>query len=242
MVQEDRATAIENGLTLEIVRGRYAAGSRLPSIRELAQLHDVTPATIQRVVARLETRGLITARQGSGLRVNDPSASGDVSLIPFWLEAMLDWPERAVAVLRDFLELRRMIAARMLVRHREAILARAAELTAAAAQVDAASAQGLESVREADLRFARELLLTTGNIAALGVLNTMGRVLERLPVVAEAMYAEPERNVRSMLEVLQALVDGEASAEARIEASIAAVDEQTLTRLEALLHGRRRTR
>lgn len=233
MFAETTPIAIERTLTLDILRGRYAAGSRLPTVRELAELHGVTPATIQRVVARLETRGLVSARQGSGLRVNDPATAGDIGLLPLWLEATLHFPPRAAEILGDFLEIRRLVAARLLVRHREALVAAAPALAVSARRLLAA--EDLAAVRDADLAFARELLGVTGNVAATSVFNTLARVLTELPVVAEAMYAEPERNATAMAEVLRAVVEGGSDAAARVEAAIATVDALTLVRFAAAL-------
>ena len=238
-MQPDKSpSAIEHALTQDILRGRYAVGSRLPTVRELAETHGVNPATIQRVVSRLETRGLVTARQGSGLRVNDPAESGDISLIPFWLEATLDQPAQAVSILADFLEVRRVIAVRLMVRHREALLAQTAQLQGAAARMVAASHEGVSALRDADMAFARAMLQATGNVVALSVLNTMARVLEELPVVAQAMYAEPAASTASMARVLQALRDGGEGAAATIEQALADVDALTLARFEALLRAR----
>lgn len=239
---ETAPTAIERELTLDILRGRYAVGSRLPTVRELAEAHGVNPATIQRVVARLETRGLVTARQGSGLRVNDPAEVGDLSLAPYWLEATIDQPERAVRILGDFLEVRRVVATRLMVRHRDAIVSQGPALALAAAAMQRAPRSDLDALREADLAFARALLRATGNVVALGVLSTMSRVLEELPVVAEAMYAEPERNAASMAAVVQALVAAPGDLAARIEGALVEIDERTLARFARLLKRRKATR
>jgi DNA-binding FadR family transcriptional regulator len=233
-------SAIEHRLTQDILRGLYPVGARLPTVRELAETHGVNPATIQRAVSRLETRGLVTARQGSGLRVNDPTEVGDLSLMPFWIEASLDQPDEASALLADLLEVRRVIAARLMVRHRERILAQASTLKAAAQTLLEVAEGGLEALRDADLAFSRALLKATGNQVALSVLNTMARVLEEVPEVAQAMYAQPETNNASMLAVLQLLVENERGAAKAIEERIEDVDAHTLSRFEALLVERAR--
>lgn len=230
--------AIEHALTQDILRGCYAVGSRLPTVRELAEVHGVNPATIQRVVSRLETRGLVTARQGSGLRVNDPAESGDISLVPFWLEATLDRPAQATSILADFLEMRRVLATRLMVRHRDALLTHGEPLRQAAERVLAASHNGVDALRDADMAFARVMLRATGNVVALSVLNTMARVLEELPVVAEAMYGEPAASTDAMARVLTALLAADPEAGAIIEQALGEVDAHTLARFEALLRAR----
>lgn len=53
-------------LRLRIVTGRYPAGGKLPSVRELALEAAVNPNTMQRALAELETDGLVFAQRTSG--------------------------------------------------------------------------------------------------------------------------------------------------------------------------------
>lgn len=235
MTTETTVSDIERTLLLDILRGRWPAGTRLPTVRELAASHAVNPATIQRVVARLETRGLVSARQGSGLRVNDPLSAGDAGLVPYWLVARRDDPKAAAKILADFLELRRIVAVRLLVRHRDEILARLPELGREAEALAAVDPGDLDALREADLAFARALLRATGNVPALAVFNTLASVLTELPEVARAMYARPKENVRAMADVLDALVRGGARLERTIDELVAEVDARTVARFARLL-------
>ncbi len=227
--------AIERALSLDILRGRYAPGSRLPTVRELAAAHDVNPATIQRVVARLETRGLVVARQGSGLRVEDPRVVGDVGLLPLWLVALEGRPAEAARVLDEFLELRRALAARLLVRHREALLSRAGELGDAAARFVAASGEGPRALAAADLAFTRALIELTDSTVARAVFNTLARVLDESPILAQAMYARPADNAHATREVLEALRRGGKGLAAAVERALQALDARTVTRVERAL-------
>lgn len=235
-MQPDVTTeAIERALSLDILRGRYAPGSRLPTVRELAATHAVNPATIQRVVARLETRGLVVARQGSGLRVEDPRLVGDVGLLPLWLVALGDRPAEAARVLDEFLELRRALAARLLVRHRDALLARAAELAEAASGLLGASDGGPRALAAADLAFTRGLLELTDSTVARAVFNTLARVLDESPTLAAAMYARPADNAHATREVLEALRRGGKGLAAAVERALHALDARTVTRFERAL-------
>jgi DNA-binding FadR family transcriptional regulator len=231
------AARIERSLTTAVLRGEYGTGARLPTVRELARSYDVNPATVQRALMGLERSGLVTARQGSGIVVNDPELAGDVSLMPAWLEALADQPERAAAMLEDFLEVRRILASRLIVRHRARLMQRVEVLAEAAARVAAAVDQGLDALRDADLAFARALLRETGNTVAIAVFNTAARLLEEVPAVAQAMYETPADNARSMGRVLEVLLsehDDRALA-AEVESAIAEVDQRTVSRFEALL-------
>lgn len=227
---ETSVADIERSLTLDILRGRFAKGSRLPTVRDLAAQNGVNPSTIQRVVARLEARGIVEARQGSGLHVNDPADAGDVGLVPYWLVALEDEPERATRVLEDFLELRRSLAVRLIVRHRDDILARSSELSVAASALAAADPADPRALVAADLGFARALLRITGNIVALSVFNTLAKVLDESPRLVAAMYATPENNARAMGKVLAALATGGPKAEATVDAVLRKIDATTVSR------------
>jgi DNA-binding FadR family transcriptional regulator len=229
------AARIQHELTVAVLRGAYPAGSRLPTVRALAREFHVNPATIQRAVARLETTGLVSARQGSGITVHDPHEVGDVALVPAWLDALATQPDRAVAVLDDFLEVRRVLAARLLVRHRGAVLDALPRLVETGARL--LTATTLADRVTADLGFARALLRITGNTVAISILNTAARVLERNPMVAEAMYAEPALNAASITKMLVVLASElpAHAIEANVEATIAEVDRATVERYGALL-------
>lgn len=56
---------------LDIVTGRYAPGSRLPSVRELAAQAAVNPNTMQKALSELERSGLIYAQRTSGRFVTE---------------------------------------------------------------------------------------------------------------------------------------------------------------------------
>lgn len=61
-------------ITQRIVSGEYAAGTRLPSVRELAAFAAVNPNTMQRALAELERQGLVRSERTSGRFVTDDAA------------------------------------------------------------------------------------------------------------------------------------------------------------------------
>lgn len=60
----------------QIISGRYKAGNRLPSVRELAAEASVNPNTMQKAFAELERNGLIVTQRTSGRTVTE-----DIELI-----------------------------------------------------------------------------------------------------------------------------------------------------------------
>ena len=55
----------------DIVRGRLAAGGRIPAVRELAMLANVNPNTMQRALTELEREGIVVCCGTLGRFVTD---------------------------------------------------------------------------------------------------------------------------------------------------------------------------
>lgn len=62
---------------LRIVSGYYPAGSRLPSVRELAAEASVNPNTMQKALTELERDGLVVTMRTSGRIVTEEAAKID---------------------------------------------------------------------------------------------------------------------------------------------------------------------
>jgi len=58
-------------MSLFIINGSYPAGSRLPSVRDLAAQAKVNPNTMQRALAELEIMGLVYTERTSGRFVTE---------------------------------------------------------------------------------------------------------------------------------------------------------------------------
>jgi DNA-binding GntR family transcriptional regulator len=127
-------------------------------------------------------------------------------------------------------------------RHRAALMARAPALQEGARRLLAAQAGGVAALRDADLAFAREVIVATGNLVALSVLNTTARVVVAIPEVAAAMYADPAENAASMFAVIDALASGRSDLADVISLALSDVDARTVTRFEALLENRKSAR
>ena len=61
-------------ITLAITSGELPAGSRLPSVRDLAAEAGVNPNTMQRALAELERSGLLYSQRTAGRFVTDQAA------------------------------------------------------------------------------------------------------------------------------------------------------------------------
>ena len=59
-------TQLVEEIELRIISGRYEAGEKLASVRDLAAEAAVNPNTMQRALAELEQRGLVYSQRTSG--------------------------------------------------------------------------------------------------------------------------------------------------------------------------------
>jgi GntR family transcriptional repressor for pyruvate dehydrogenase complex len=64
-----RAEGIAETLRAQILSGKYAAGERLPSERELAQRTGANRSSVREALKKLEQLGMISIRRGGGARV-----------------------------------------------------------------------------------------------------------------------------------------------------------------------------
>src|SRR5262245_13136860 len=106
----NRIDDIADELSRRILRGELAPGARLPPVRTLAEREGVNVSTVQRVLVRLEERGLVRPIDRSGVEVCDPSRHGGAALWPLVLRDAQRDPKRALRLLEDVLETRRVLA------------------------------------------------------------------------------------------------------------------------------------
>ncbi len=62
-------------ITRKIIAGQYAAGQRLPPVRELSAAFGVNPNTLQRAFAELERQGLLYTERTAGRFVTQNTAT-----------------------------------------------------------------------------------------------------------------------------------------------------------------------
>ena len=195
----------------------------------------VTAPTIQRVVARLEGRGLVQALHGSGVIVRDPRRHAGLDVLPLWFEAHASEPAAGAKMLGDVLAIRRGMAAQLIPLHREAILAAAPMLAGHLAAQKAASS--LWPRAEADLAATRAVLEVCGNAAAVAIFNTVEQLVRTVPHVAEALYGDASALDANWADVMAAVAldDDPQESGRRLEAALAATDAAAVARFEERL-------
>ena len=142
-------------LGTQIERGRLGPGDRLPTEAQLCVAHGVSRSVVREAVHRLKSRGLVAARQGSGVFVAPPASHQALAFDPRVLESV----DAVVHVVEVRRELEGGMAALAAERANKA---QVAGLRRALAAIDAAAAAGQDGVAE-DLAFHRAIGEATGN-------------------------------------------------------------------------------
>ncbi len=231
-MSENRTDVVFRSLREQLLRGRWATGQRLPSERALAAEYDVNRVTVRAAVGRLSELGLVTVRRGDGIRAAGPEESAGLDLITHLLEASAG-DEVPLDVVRDLLEIRRMVAA-------EAVAlacARAgdehlAELGRIIAE-QAGRVGDPEAFRAGDVAFGRAVLAAAGNGALQLLLNTIERFYSARPEIGDALLADPAVTLASYGATV-ALIAARDPEQARrtIRTALEPIDTAALRRLE----------
>ena len=216
----------------ELLAGRWEAGQRLPSERALAEEHGVNRVSVRGAVGRLVALGLVTVKRGDGIRATGVSEAGSIDLIGHLLEASQQ-REVPLDVVRDLLEVRRMVAA-------EAVALACARAT----DEDLASLKHLaaqqatrmddpEALAAGDVAFARAVLAAGQNMALQLLLNTIERFYAARPEVGRALLAAPAVTLASYYATLSLIENRDPErARATVREALEQVDAAALQRLE----------
>lgn len=223
--------AVSDRLRNEILAGRIAPGSRLPSERELSLALGVNRLTLRAALARLEAMGLVSTRHGSGTEVVPWRERAGLEALTMVMGSLekddAAWPE----LLASLLEVRRVLVS-------EAV-ALAAErrteedittLKALGAQQAKHVGDALEFAR-GDLAIQRVIVRAAKNVGFELILNTFTRFPEEQPELLAKLYDRQEASL-PFYELLVELVragDGE-QARQTLRAMFNAVDEEWLER------------
>jgi GntR family transcriptional regulator, transcriptional repressor for pyruvate dehydrogenase complex len=102
--------SIAQQLRRNIFAGLPQTGGKLPPERELAESLGTNRNTLREAIRSLESLGLVSVRQGDGVRVSDFRAEAQLNLLPFFL---LEHPfgAESLGALQDILVMRRTLLA-----------------------------------------------------------------------------------------------------------------------------------
>lgn len=201
---------IADDLRRRILRGEYAAGSLLPTESALALEYGTNRNTLREAVRILETQGLLSARQGEGVRVVDFKQRPTIELIGFMLAEAEPTPEMAKIVL-DLLALRKTLAAEI-VRHAAGNLTKqaAAEVRKLLRAIAKPGVDELERTT-IDRQILELLVQSTGSLVYAALFNSIYGVIADGAAKTAALTTLPPDYAEKMDAVFKCLLEGNAA-------------------------------
>ena len=183
--------AVTDSVISQIREGRYRAGDRLPTERELAEQLGVGRTSVREGLRFLEKLGILEIRQGTGTMVRSLSLGMVFEhLIP--IQSIIDLPDRDV---RDIMHVRRILeaeSARLAARHAtERQLTRLEELLDGMA----ASLENPREYLEMDLEFHVVVGNASSNPVLAQLINLIRDIYTRY---FEIVLKDPEMNKTSL--------------------------------------------
>jgi DNA-binding FadR family transcriptional regulator len=227
--------AVADRLRNEILAGRLAAGSRLPSERELSLALGVNRLTLRAALARLEAMGLVTTRHGSGTEVAAWRERAGLEALGMVMGS-LDPEEPAwVELLTAMLEVRRVLATEAVAlaaeRHTEADIVAMREIAAA----QATRLHDAQAYARGDFAFQRAVVRAARNIGLELVLNSFARYPDEQPALVARLYDKRDESVGFYGALIGLVQAGDPEgARTALRAAFNAMDEEWLGR-----HGHR---
>ena len=223
--------AVADRLRNEILAGRIAAGSRLPSERELSLALGVNRLTLRAALARLEAMGLVSTRHGSGTEVVSWRERAGLEALPMVLSS-LDRDEPAfLELLASLLEIRRVLVSEGVAlaaeRHTEEDIAAMRRIT----DEQKGNLGDPLAFARGDLAIQRVIVRAARNVGLELILNSFTRFPEEQPELVAELYDRREASL-PFYDVLVELVragDGEAARHA-LRTAFNAMDADWLSR------------
>jgi DNA-binding FadR family transcriptional regulator len=237
LVVDEVAAALRARVLSEEVK----AGDLLPPERQLAEELGVSRLTLRAALSRLLAEGLVTIRQGDGVRAADFRRTGTLEVLVDLFGVLSGNRVARARLLRDLLEVRRTVAGQLVAlacsRHdvtslhgiQEAI----ASLATLAERPEPPSRQAFVAV---EMQISRALVRAADNRAFELILNTVERFMRANPELGENFPVDMKdalRSYRRLMELIRKR-DGN-TASAHVQDTMRALDEVFL---KAYVRGR----
>jgi GntR family transcriptional regulator, transcriptional repressor for pyruvate dehydrogenase complex len=223
--------AVSDRLRGEILAGRLAAGSRLPSERELSLALGVNRLTLRAALARLEAMGLVSTRHGSGTEVISWRERAGLEALPMVMSSLEREEPAWIELLVAMQEVRRILVAEAVALAAERHTQEDIDVMQRIAAEQEQNLPDTLAFARGDLAFQRAIVRAARNVGFELILNSFARFPEEQPDLITELYDRKEES----LPFYQALIDlvrsGEADAARNtLRSAFAAMDEEWLTR------------
>jgi GntR family transcriptional repressor for pyruvate dehydrogenase complex len=223
--------AVADRLRGEILAGRLAAGSRLPSERELSLALGVNRLTLRAALARLEAMGLVTTRHGSGTEVASWRERAGLEALPMVMGSLQEGEPAWLELLTSMLEVRRILASEAValaaVRHTEEDIA---ALHAIAEEQKTRLHDPLAFAR-GELAFQRALIRAAKNVGFELILNSFARFPEEQPSLVASLYDRRDDSLAFYGAIIDLVRSGDGrAARTTLQMALATIDDAWLKR------------
>lgn len=223
--------SVAEQLRLAILRGEVAVGERLPPERELAPRFGTNRNTLREAIRSLEAQGLVVARQGDGVRVQDFRQSGELSLLPDLIRVAN--AEERTEMLKDVLLMRRRMAVEVAGLAADRASAEHVERLRALMSEQRANDGDILLTMQTDLEIYRAMVAAAGSVVARLMYHSLGRLsqafVERMPAL---LYVHPEY-LQRMGSAVEAIGERDAAAaSAAVDALLTDTDATLMKRVK----------
>ena len=196
--------AIAQQLRSNIFSGNPQPGSKLPPERELAETLGTNRNTLREAIRSLESMGLVTVRQGDGVRVTNFRSEAQLNLLPFYL---LEGPMEgeALDVLGDILLMRRTLlaiaAGRVAERRDEASVGELRYLL----EVQQTPNRSREDMLKTDLEFFACLIRASGSLVMQWLFNSFVPIYDQVVEGFPDLWIVPDNYMEFLASVVAAV-------------------------------------
>jgi DNA-binding FadR family transcriptional regulator len=221
-----------DALRSQILSGRWAAGQRLPPERELCVQLGVSRLTLRGALTTLASEGLVRARQGSGIEVQDFQRCGAIDLFTWLLSLPTEYNERSAELFAEIARERRLLALDVLMRAAERASEQEVRDLERIAAAQALRVGDPAAYLAGDCEYQRKLIRISGSTAVELLHNSLERVLARHRELA-LVFLGPLREHHQSYAMIQRLLRFKRPAGLRrlAEAALDAVEVQGLARV-----------
>jgi GntR family transcriptional regulator, transcriptional repressor for pyruvate dehydrogenase complex len=223
--------AVADRLRNEILAGRIAPGSKLPSERELSLALGVNRLTLRAALARLEAMGLVSTRHGSGTEVVPWRERAGLEALPMVLSSLRRDEPAFSELLASLLEIRRVLVSEAVAlaaeRHTEDDLAAMKQI----ALEQVGKLDDPLAFARGDLALQRVIVRAARNVGFELILNSFTRFPDEHPDLVAELYDRREQSIPFYEVLLELVRAGDASAaRTALRTAFDAMDEEWLTR------------
>jgi GntR family transcriptional regulator, transcriptional repressor for pyruvate dehydrogenase complex len=228
--------AVSDRLRNEILAGRIAAGSRLPSERELSLALGVNRLTLRAALARLEAMGLVVTRHGSGTEVAAWQENAGLEALGMVMASLEPGEPAWVELLASLLEVRRILVSEAVALAAERHTAEDLATMQRLADEQNARVDDAVAFARGDIAFQRAVLRAAKNVGFELMLNSFARFPDEHPQLIEKLY-DVREYYRSFYGAVIELIRSRDGANARenLRSAFNSMDEEWLAR-----HGHKR--